>query len=72
MYVDESVFDVFVSEGFHDVEDVFCSVVFDCAFPVAECFEGYSCVARIFELVGEAFSLLSESVTVVVEWHVGC
>ena len=72
MYVDKGVLDVLVSEGFHDMKDVFGSVVFHCAFPVAECFEGYSCDAWVFQFVGKAFSLLGESVAVVVEWHVGC
>jgi hypothetical protein len=39
--VDEGVFDVFVAEQAHDVEDVFGSVVFHGGFPVSEGVEGY-------------------------------
>lgn len=72
MYVNKGVFDVFVSEGLHDVKDILCSMVFHCAFPVAECFKGYSCNSWVFQFVCKAFSLLGKSVAVVVKWHVGC
>jgi len=39
--VDEGVLDASVSEDLHDVEDVFCAVVFHGCFPVAKGVEAY-------------------------------
>lgn len=40
--VDERIVDVFVSQHFHDVENVFGFVVFHGGFPVAESVEAYA------------------------------
>jgi len=45
----EGVFDVSVSEELHDVENVFCFVIFHRGFPVSECVEGYLHYSWVFE-----------------------
>lgn len=47
-----------MSQDLLNVYDVFGAVVFHCAFPVAECFEGYSQDPWVFQFAGDSFSLL--------------
>ncbi len=58
--VDERVLDVFVSEQFHDVKDVFGLGVFGGGFPVSEGVEVDFQDSGVSKLVGDSFSLGSE------------
>lgn len=55
----QGVFDVFVSEQFHDVKDVFCSMVFHGSFPMAESVKRFLMhICRVYE-VGEALQYIA-------------
>ena len=57
MSVDQGVFDVFVTEKLHHVEDIFGLVVFGGGFPVAERVEGDLRESWVSEFVGYSLSL---------------
>lgn len=54
--VDEGVFDVFVSEESHDVENILGLMVFHGGFPVAKSVKGYSCKSWVLGFCGYEFS----------------
>ena len=58
--VHKRVFDVFVSEQLHYVEDVFGFVVFHRCFPVSECVEGYLVDSWVSEFSRDSLSLACE------------
>jgi len=68
MNVFQRILDVFVSKYAHDVERISGSVVFHCSLPVAKRMKRYLHQPLILQFASQAFPLLGEVVTVVVEW----